>query len=411
MFRNSRSVTLIFLMMLALFVIGSVRLFVLRFEAGDIYPEYSSLRSDPLGTKILFESMKGIAPLNVDRNYRPIFGLSAGHDTTLFSLGMQAHTLRAVPRDTFNAMSGFLTSGGRMVISFFPERSYSHKKDGGETGKNGKKEKDETERNKGKEKEEKEMGHALSLAKRWGVEFGNAGAGHDAPMAVLTSDDGEGPLPDSISCHTALTFDVNHPAWKVIYRRGKHPVLIERQMGKGSIVMLADSYLFSNEAMLKNRYPELLIWFMGKNRHMLFDESHLGIKKSVGVVRLARKYNLHHFFAILLFLAVLYIWMNAVHLVPPSDKDAGGERERIRTERDHMEGLLSLLRRNIPKKDILRTCCDEWERGLPSSKERLKGKIEEIKKVVEGDSQHVSKEDPVKGYRAICKILSERNRS
>ena len=37
----------------AVFVFGLVRLFELRFEVGDVYPAYSSLRSDPLGAMAL----------------------------------------------------------------------------------------------------------------------------------------------------------------------------------------------------------------------------------------------------------------------------------------------------------------------------------------------------------------------
>lgn len=387
--------------MLGIFIIGTIRLLVLRFETGDVYPEYSSLRSDPLGTKILFESMKMTVPLTVDRNYRPMYRLPAGHNITLFSLGTRAHTLTSVQRDTFRALSRFLTSGGRVVISFFPVRGSSPKKDGGETGAVGEEEKEH--------RPSRKRGDIVPLTTRWGIELGNAGAGHDEPSAALTSDEGKGRLPGTISCHTTLTFDIHHDAWKVIYSRGKHPVLIERQMGKGSLVLCADSYLFSNEAMLKDRHPELLTWFMGENHHMLFDESHLGIQKSEGIVSLARKYNLHHSFVILLILAVLFIWRKAAPFVPPSDKDGGEKPRWIRTKRDHTEGLVSLLRRYIPKRDILRSCRDEWERGLAPGQERLKGKIEKIARVVDGDSLHGPKGDPVKGYRAICKILSERN--
>ena len=40
-----------------LFVLGVIYLFLLRFEAGDVYPPYSSLRADPLGTMAWYESL------------------------------------------------------------------------------------------------------------------------------------------------------------------------------------------------------------------------------------------------------------------------------------------------------------------------------------------------------------------
>ena len=40
-------------------------LFQLRFEQGDIYPAYSSLRADPLGTKVFYESLETLPGLSV----------------------------------------------------------------------------------------------------------------------------------------------------------------------------------------------------------------------------------------------------------------------------------------------------------------------------------------------------------
>ena len=47
----------LFLLLLALFVTGLYQLMALRFDSGDIYPPYSTLRSDPLGTKILYSTL------------------------------------------------------------------------------------------------------------------------------------------------------------------------------------------------------------------------------------------------------------------------------------------------------------------------------------------------------------------
>ena len=39
---------------------------------------------------------------------------------------------------------------------------------------------------------------------------------------------------------------------------GTMPVVIERQYGNGSIVLVADSFLVSNEALRSERHPRLL---------------------------------------------------------------------------------------------------------------------------------------------------------
>ena len=46
------------LVVLAAFLFGLLHLFNLRFAAGDVYPPYSSLRSDPVGCRIYYESLK-----------------------------------------------------------------------------------------------------------------------------------------------------------------------------------------------------------------------------------------------------------------------------------------------------------------------------------------------------------------
>ena len=51
---------------------GIVRLIGLRLEKGDIYPAYSTLRADPLGSKALFDALESIEGREVRRNFRPL---------------------------------------------------------------------------------------------------------------------------------------------------------------------------------------------------------------------------------------------------------------------------------------------------------------------------------------------------
>ena len=73
------------LVLILIFIFGLFQLFVLVFKTGDIYPAYSSLRSDPLGTRALYESLKKFDHIAVQRNYRlgrdppQHFQLALGH--------------------------------------------------------------------------------------------------------------------------------------------------------------------------------------------------------------------------------------------------------------------------------------------------------------------------------------------
>ena len=60
---------LLLLICAAAFGFGLFQLFKLRYEVGDVYPQYSSLRSDPLGTMIFYESLEQFPHLSVRRDF------------------------------------------------------------------------------------------------------------------------------------------------------------------------------------------------------------------------------------------------------------------------------------------------------------------------------------------------------
>ena len=68
---------LLALVLFAVFAAGIARLFVLRYEIGDIYPPYSSLRTDPLGTKVFAAALDDLPGIEVRRNFKPLPKLGA----------------------------------------------------------------------------------------------------------------------------------------------------------------------------------------------------------------------------------------------------------------------------------------------------------------------------------------------
>jgi hypothetical protein len=141
-------------------------------------------------------------------------------------------------------------------------------------------------------------------------------------------------------------------------------VFFEWALGRGRVVFAADSFFVSNEALLLARNPELLAWLIGPNSQVVFDEYHLGIAKTRGVVALIRSYRLHWFFAGIAFLAVLVVWKNATHFVPPFRPAAELNQAPLASEKDHTQGLISLLLRHIAIKDILKVCVAEWKKTV-----------------------------------------------
>ena len=72
------------------FMLGVVKLFLLRFEAGDVYPAYSSLRSDPLGGRAFYSSLENINAALVSRNYLTLQNLKFKKRTAFVYAGVAA---------------------------------------------------------------------------------------------------------------------------------------------------------------------------------------------------------------------------------------------------------------------------------------------------------------------------------
>src|ERR1700683_2404588 len=67
----------------AVFLGGLVALFNADFAGGEVYPEYSTLRADPDGAKLLFESLARLPGLAVTRNFMPVQNLAANAATVV----------------------------------------------------------------------------------------------------------------------------------------------------------------------------------------------------------------------------------------------------------------------------------------------------------------------------------------
>ena len=119
---NGPSRTGLFLLaaMLVVLTFSLIHLFALRFETGDVLPAYSSLRADPLGSKVLYESLDKTGDVEVSRNFSPLKMIDAGPDTTVFILGMDARELRWSGLGSGNELDQLVTHGGRLVLAMYP---------------------------------------------------------------------------------------------------------------------------------------------------------------------------------------------------------------------------------------------------------------------------------------------------
>jgi hypothetical protein len=205
-----------------------------------------------------------------------------------------------------------------------------------------------------------------------------------------------------------LYFDDLDDAWQVIYAADGRPAVIEKSYGSGTLVISADSFFFSNEALRSERHPALLAWTLGQSATVVFDETHFGIFKNPGVMSLIKKYRFHWFICAVAVLALLFIWKNTVYFVPPPKSSPAQPGGDFISDRDSTQGLISLLRRNIPASQLLQVCVREWERTVQPQKRFRNDELAKIKSAYQmmttGSPKFI---DPVAGYRRISKINSK----
>ena len=400
--KNKTMAGVIMALLLLIFVVGVARLFILRFESGDVYPAYSSLRSDPLGTRALYESLENIDSVMVGRNYRPLESLEFEPDTTFFYFGSAASGNDWVPEKLVKVFDRLTQSGGRLVLTFLPvtksrsaapprENSDSQRVEGGRGSKDS-----------GPDK-------LVSIKKHWGIGLAfkeNLPLKDDKHLAIEATST-RTDLPPVISWHTNLYFDLFENVWQPLYSYEGLPLIVERSYGKGSILLCADSFFISNEALWSERHPQLLVWLIGGNSKIIFDETHFGIYKQPSVAQLLRHYRFHWFFAALVVLALLFIWKSTSYFVPPlQDDDLAGAD--VVSEKDYTQGLIALLRRNIAGSQVLQVCAREWEQTFKKNPRIRAAAFEHVKGIIETESNASKKsKDPVPGYQKISKLISE----
>jgi len=436
---NNTIRSIVLALVLLSFMGGTVHLFILRFETGDVYPAYSSLRSDPLGARALYESLQNFDDIVVSRNYQLLHSVKLEPDTTFLYLGASSPEYDSVPEELVNAFDRLTKSGGRLVVSYLPVHKKTEKKvkktcnkkklnaedrtdpktdDGaGDSMQNNQNHVDKPPVNKSESQKKDDRAStkrptenkSVSMKKHWGIGFEfneNLPADNDKYLAVDATTNRPN-LPPAISWHTNLYFDLFDNAWQVIYACKGRPVIIERPFGEGTIVLSADSFFVSNEALRSERHPQLLIWLMGSNSKMVFDEAHFGIAKQPGVASLLRHYRFHWFFAALAVMALLFVWKNAVYFVPPV-KDEVLTTAEVVSEKDFTQGLIALLRRNLGGAKILEVCGKEWEQTFKKDKHFQVATFERVNSILQTKSSSSKKKtDPVDGYRKISIIISK----
>lgn len=391
-----------FVLIVGAFLLFMGRLFVWRFSVGDMYPPYSSLRTDPLGAKAFYDSLARLPALQVDRHLRSAKRLPAGESKSLFRLGVATDDL-ILEREEAEGLEAFVRSGGRLILALNAnsfERSASSfssaPSTNGAAGSSGP-----------VPARAVVLPTQLDLRARWGFSTGTQWTQDaDRQRSHLVATGAVARLPfTAVAWRSWGTLTPGHTDWQPVLIQNGSAVVLQRSFGLGTLVISADSYPFSNEALRANPAPEFLSWITGQSHDVRFDETHFGIQEAPGAASLVRRYRLQLPLVTLGIIAILVLWRGASPFYPrPEDAK---DRQTIIQGRSLSGGFVGLLRRHVRPVDLLPLCLEEWKASRFGGRSVSAPRLARVQEIVERENRSSShKRDPVRIYREIVDVLS-----
>lgn len=396
---TDRLYRILLLGLLLLLAAGFVRLFIIRFDTGNIYPPYSSLRSDPLGTRLFFDSLEELEKMDIHINKIPLPEWKPSPEELVFRLGVSPDAFQNRYRNRADALDDFVREGGRLVIALKNEPTRSS-----EEADNGEKE-DPEPTTEDTEPSTHQVDQVSLPWRSWNLQV--------EPLNARTL------TPQQRHAETSSPFDLpfdvwlklvpDHEDWRILHRIGPHPVAAERSLGEGSVVVLSASYPFSNEAMAQPGHLAGLLELLNGRTRITVDESHLGIRRRTGLANLIYRYKLQGALAALALLTGLYVWRQLCPLVPPYS-DRRIEVENAITGADSMDGLTGLMRRHLPASKLAGTLLECYRHTHPVGSARHRQRLTCMEQAV-ANSQEAQKRSPLDLIQTLHHLAKDQPKS
>ncbi|MEM9445033.1 MAG: hypothetical protein AAGA18_06745 [Verrucomicrobiota bacterium] len=394
--------------LLLLLLFGIIEFFSLSFESGDIYPEYSSFRSDLKGTRVLFDSLQAVN-ISAERNFIKLGSYMPGYEgSCVIVCGVHENNFDMIPENLFQELEARISKGWRLIVTLpggdyrissqekneeQPNQDDSRKDQTEEVSHTGSFQEGEKKLNGRDEIQRKESNNKrdsrptlyernLSVWLEWNAAIKNlpTKALPDEEQNFLVSKLSQSyklktssesiALPQEIAWYSNRYFDLMtegeeesvevRDLWNIVYEIEGYPVVIERPIGSGSVVLASDSYFLSNEALANERNVNLILWIMDNKEQVIFDEVHHGVQRTLGIFNLFERFRVEGFLLGVMIVFVLFLWKRMTSLVVQDERFYGWQVENIVSGRDAISGLVHLLKRNIARKDLLNVCVREW---------------------------------------------------
>ena len=459
---NRKNIILAGLILLGVLLIaGFTAILEKRFAEGGIYPHYASFRADPLGTSVFYESLDAMEGVHVRRNITHLNGIKGlNEDSVLLLLGYPRESFENLRAPENSPVLKAVEEGARLVITMNPglvPEVYRPEED--DWVERRRKLRDEASRKKMKREKsspesESESGEVAPEEGNDDDDGGDKAADKEKRESDVSDDDdaleeieeqmksmagprfteklefdiagldaferpdngwktrrgdsyrGNRLLEKPPRWRSQYRVDLEGDVWREVLRVKKMPVVIERQWGKGSIVFATDSFFASNEALHESGGAEFLVWLVGGKTDVVFDETIHGTRETGGAMKLIRRYRLHGLFLGMLIFVGLWAWRSASSLAPGSDEmDRGMISSDGAVSGEHSRsGLVRLLRRSVPPKELLRRCFNVWQE---SQHRALSGEVvSQVESVIrESEAKPAT---TVAAYQKISELVARR---
>jgi hypothetical protein len=101
-------------------IAGIISVLTTRYSVSDSYPEYSTLRTDPLGAGAIYEALERQPGIKVERNFQRLDRLKPNDRDTLVLLNVDAAEFNSPEGIDGEALQRWLLNGGRALITLSP---------------------------------------------------------------------------------------------------------------------------------------------------------------------------------------------------------------------------------------------------------------------------------------------------
>jgi hypothetical protein len=343
----------------AAFAWVALALFNRQFASGELYPVFSSLRTGPAGTCLLYDSLARLPGLRLERNYMPL-AYWQGDDATLLLLGVPALDANWNEGNLLSTATRLASRGNRVVIALYRDPGARWKQA-------------DLDSRPASDGAAKDKPAAPAIDSLWQLRLG------------LDSDPAK-PHP---------LFIARAAGWSALESEDGKLIRASRPFGRGSIVITTESADFSNRATVSLERLGPVIESLGVSRHIVFDERHLGLAESGSVVAIARHFRLAGLACGLALLAALFLWRNATSFPPRLPASIAAPR----TGRASGSGLLTLLARHIPPRDAVEAC---WRAWVAANRDRLRPELVSSAEAILA----TNRERPLEAMRALQSLLN-----